>query len=50
MHHHYLPTIFDYFFQTLLWPDKDKARRIVVFVTDATPHIAGDGKVRILKY
>lgn len=31
--------------QNLQWPAKDKARRIVVFVTDATPHIAGDGKL-----
>lgn len=27
------------------WKDKRAARKIVVFVTDATPHIAGDGKI-----
>ncbi|XP_057295114.1 integrin beta-1-A-like isoform X2 [Hydractinia symbiolongicarpus] len=27
------------------WADVRKARRIVVFVTDASPHIAGDGKL-----
>ncbi|XP_057293843.1 integrin beta-1-A-like isoform X2 [Hydractinia symbiolongicarpus] len=27
------------------WADVTKSRRIVVFVTDASPHIAGDGKL-----
>ena len=26
-----------------IWPRDEHFRRIVVFVTDATPHIAGDG-------
>jgi len=30
---------------TLQWRSIDKAHRIVVFVTDALPHIAGDGKL-----
>ncbi|XP_066912333.1 integrin beta-1-like [Clytia hemisphaerica] len=29
----------------LQWPEKDRARRLVVFVTDALPHISGDGKL-----
>lgn len=28
-----------------IWPKEDFSRKIVVFVTDATPHIAGDGKI-----
>lgn len=28
-----------------IWPAEKFARKIVVFVTDATPHIAGDGKI-----
>ncbi|XP_065665072.1 integrin beta-1-A isoform X2 [Hydra vulgaris] len=27
------------------WKNMDQARRIVIFVTDASPHIAGDGKI-----
>lgn len=30
---------------TLDWSPVERAHRIVVFVTDASPHIAGDGKV-----
>eukprot|EP00111_Clytia_hemisphaerica_P015431 TCONS_00045581-protein len=30
---------------TLNWEPVDRAHRIVIFVTDATPHIAGDGKL-----
>ena len=30
---------------TLNWSPAERAHRIVVFVTDANPHIAGDGKV-----
>lgn len=28
-----------------IWPKEDLSRKIVVYVTDATPHIAGDGKI-----
>lgn len=28
-----------------VWPKEEFTRKIVVFVTDATPHIAGDGKI-----
>ena len=38
-------TLSIFFYQRLNWPPEDEARRIVVVVTDATPHIAGDGKV-----
>ena len=34
--------------QTLNWEPVDRAHRIVIFVTDASPHIAGDGKVCLL--
>lgn len=33
---------------TLKWRPIEKAHRIVVFVTDASPHIAGDGKVSLM--
>lgn len=36
--------------QELGWKNKSSARKIVVFVTDAAPHIAGDARVNTKNY
>ena len=39
-----------FFLQEIGWKNVDEARRIIIFVTDAYPHIAGDGRVSYIDY